>query len=235
MQMDGPTMADLGMAARMSAGMAADVGQCLQSADTKVSGLEQRVAELEMQVARLQAERVALYWAVGHDELTGLANRRQFYAVAPTILRVHGCTAAVLVLDLNGFKPINDTFGHHVGDEVLRQVARRLALHTGGDLVARLGGDEFAAVLTRRCESPSAYWWQRTAATLSANLAEPMWISGRVLTVTASIGVALAGPQTSIEDLVRRADVAMYQSKAVQSDASRREPGTTCSIPAAGF
>jgi diguanylate cyclase (GGDEF)-like protein len=208
MQMDGQTVVDRSAAA--------PAAYCSPSAEAKVASLEQRVADLEMQVAQLQAERVALYWAVGHDELTGLANRRQFYAAAPTILRIHGCAAAVLVLDLNGFKPINDTFGHQVGDEVLRQVARRLALHTGGDLVARLGGDEFAAILTRQCEAASAHWWRRTAATLSATLAEPMWISGRVLSVTASIGVAPAGPQACIEELVQRADVAMYQAKAVQ-------------------
>jgi len=208
MQMDGPAMVDLGMAA----------GCCQVPTESNVARLERRVAELEIQVARLQSERVALYWAVGHDELTGLANRRQFYAVAPTILSVHGCTAAVLVLDLNGFKPINDTFGHQAGDEVLRQVARRLALHTGGDLVARLGGDEFAAVLTRQCEQSPAYWWRRTAAALYTTLAEPMWVDGRVLTVTASIGVAPAAPKTSIDELVRRADVAMYQAKAIQAE-----------------
>src|SRR5437588_11812744 len=78
---------------------------------------EQADAELNRlraQVTWLQAERAALWWAVGHDELTGLANRRLFHTLAPPVLRERGRRAAVIVLDLNGFKPINDRFGHAI-------------------------------------------------------------------------------------------------------------------------
>jgi diguanylate cyclase (GGDEF)-like protein len=192
----------------------------LHRAEEKVTRLETQVAALEAQIARMENERAALWWAVGHDDLTGLANRRLFYSVAPSILSRCDRAAAVIVLDLNDFKPINDTFGHEVGDDVLRHIARRLARHAGSDLVARLGGDEFAAVLTQPLEEASANWWRATAAALAAVLAEPIPITGRVVTVTASIGVAPAGRRTPIEELVRRADVAMYQAKATLPDAS---------------
>ena len=76
---------------------------------------EAELARLREQVAWLKAERAALWWAVGHDDLTGLANRRLFAELAPGLLR-QGRPAAVIILDLNGFKPINDTYGHDAGD-----------------------------------------------------------------------------------------------------------------------
>src|SRR6266511_352254 len=95
---------------------------------------EAEVAMLRAQVAWLRAERAALWWAVGHDELTGLANRRLFATLAPRLLRT-GQPAAVIVLDLNGFKPINDTLGHEAGDQVLQIVAHRIASCVRDDLV----------------------------------------------------------------------------------------------------
>src|SRR6266508_592817 len=131
------------------------------------SSTEAELARLRAQVAWLRAERAALWWAVGHDDLTGLPNRRLFYTLAPRLLR-EGSATTVIVLDLNGFKPINDTCGHGTGDEVLRTVAKRLSSSTAGNLVARLGGDEFAAVL--RDPGPrgeDGQWWQPVLAALS--------------------------------------------------------------------
>src|SRR5258705_4000168 len=120
---------------------------------------EAEVARLRAQVAWLKAERAALWWAVGHDELTGLPNRRLFHTLAPPLLRHSGPDAAVIVLDLNGFKPINDAFGHDTGDHVLRVVAERLASCAGDSLVARFGGDEFAAVLINpHPQTPDQCW-----------------------------------------------------------------------------
>src|SRR5688572_16250822 len=106
------------------------------------------IAGLRAQVARLQAEREALQYAAGHDELTGLPNRRLFYALASRVLDTTDESAAVMMIDLDGFKPINDRHGHAAGDHVLRIIACRLAAWAGDNLVARLGGDEFAVLLT---------------------------------------------------------------------------------------
>jgi len=170
---------------------------------------------LRAQVATLQSERAALWWENNHDDLTGLANRRLLVNVGPSLLTSTG-RCAVVVLDLNGFKPINDQYGHAVGDDVLRTVARRLSRCLGDDLAVRLSGDEFAAILT---ESPllpgrSRDWSSRVAA-IAARIAEPMAIDGHELRVTASIGVATTndGP-AAIDELLRRADLAMYRAKA---------------------
>jgi diguanylate cyclase (GGDEF)-like protein len=170
------------------------------------------LARLQAQVARLEAERAALWWDVGHDELTGLANRRRFCTLAPPRL-CRGRPAVVLVLDLNGFKPINDTLGHEVGDWVLRVVAQRLAASAGYDLVARLGGDEFAGVLVSPPGEVPAHWWRPAVTQLSAVIAEPIPVAGRSVSVTASIGVAAAVEGALIDELLHRADLAMYHAK----------------------
>jgi diguanylate cyclase (GGDEF)-like protein len=178
-----------------------------------VSDAEAEVARLRSQVAMLQAERAALWWAVGHDDLTGLPNRRLFYTLAPRLLR-EGSATTVIVLDLNGFKPINDTCGHGTGDEVLRTVARRLSSSASGNLVARLGGDEFAAVLRDpSSRGEDGRWWRPVLAALSKAIAAPMSIDGRTLTVTASIGTVQGDPDVPIDELLQRADQAMYQAK----------------------
>src|SRR5690349_3863584 len=103
-------------------------------------GEEVAAAELERlraKIAALESERAALWWAIHHDDLTGLANRRLLDTVGPAMLR-RSTRYAVLVLDLNEFKPVNDRYGHAVGDEVLRTVGRRLSNCLTDDLVARL-------------------------------------------------------------------------------------------------
>jgi diguanylate cyclase (GGDEF)-like protein len=171
--------------------------------------LRASVARLQGEVTRLREERDLLAWAVGHDELTGLANRRLFATLVPRLLLERKAVALVAV-DLNGFKPINDRYGHETGDYVLRVVAGRLASWGGGDLVARLGGDEFACVLTRR-------EWRLEIGLLSAAIARPIMTCDGSVQVTASIGVALARSKDSWMELLRRADLAMYQAKASRS------------------
>ena len=174
---------------------------------------EAELARLQAQVARLEAERAALQWAVGHDELTGLANRGLFCSLAPPLLRT-GQPAVVIVLDLNGFKPINDRWGHDVGDCVLQTVARRLAGCTACDLVARLSGDEFTGVST----SPTpdccpVTWWRPAVSALVTAIAEPIPLAGELVRVTGSVGVAPAQDGVPIDELLRRADLAMYRAK----------------------
>jgi diguanylate cyclase (GGDEF)-like protein/PAS domain S-box-containing protein len=150
-----------------------------------------------------------------NDSLTGLANRALFddrmqHALAHAGRR--GQRLAVLLLDLDGFKIINDSLGHQAGDQVLVMVAQRIeACCRMSDTVARLGGDEFAVLLEEDVDENSA---KRVAARLLEILREPFLVKGREMTVGGSIGIALyEEAATSTEDLLRDADAAMYCAK----------------------
>jgi diguanylate cyclase (GGDEF)-like protein len=172
------------------------------------------LARLRAQVAQLRSERAALWQALHHDDLTGLANRRLLDTVGPSMLRKAG-RYAVLVLDLDGFKPVNDRFGHAVGDEVLRTVGRRLSGCLVDDLAVRLSGDEFAAILTESSLAGSYRDWPALVGAIWSAVAEPMTIAGNRLVVTASIGVTTGTHEpATMTELIRRADLAMYHAKA---------------------
>jgi diguanylate cyclase (GGDEF)-like protein len=175
--------------------------------------LQARIDQLAAHVQRLEQERASLRWQAGHDELTGLANRRRFHELAPALLRDDDHSSAILILDLNGFKPINDTYGHAAGDEVLCAIAGRTATCLEGHLVARLGGDEFAALPRVSHPDPPETWWHDLATSLSAAIAPPITVAGRNLSVTASIGIVPAGDSPDPADLLRRADQAMFIAK----------------------
>ncbi|MEV6872592.1 EAL domain-containing protein [Amycolatopsis sp. NPDC051128] len=145
-----------------------------------------------------------------HDPLTRLANRTLVLARLDAAERG---AVTVLFLDLDKFKVINDSLGHSVGDQVLRIVGERLRRSSGrGDLVGRLGGDEFV-VVTGEVTEPGEV--RALAEHLRATLVEPIGVLGRQLHLDASIGVVLVGvaDRRSAEDLLRDADVAMYQAK----------------------
>ncbi|MFI5910991.1 GGDEF domain-containing protein [Dactylosporangium sp. NPDC051541] len=184
------------------------------AATSEADQVQAELMALRAQVASLQSERAALWWENNHDDLTGLANRRMLINVGPSLLSSGG-RCAVAVLDLNGFKPINDQWGHAIGDDVLRTVARRLSHCLGDDLAVRLSGDEFAAILTESSLPGHGCDWSSRVGAIAAAIAEPMVIDGRELRVTASIGVATTsdGP-AAIAELLRRADLAMYRAKA---------------------
>ncbi|MBL7260151.1 GGDEF domain-containing protein [Paractinoplanes lichenicola] len=179
----------------------------------EIARLQARIDQLAAHVQRLEQERASLRYMAGHDELTGIANRRLFHALAPELLRDGDRSPAVVILDLNGFKPINDTYGHDAGDEVLRVVARRMTDCLGDHLVARLGGDEFAALPRAPHADASEAWWHEVARSLSAAIAPPMIVGDHTLSVTASIGVVPAGRSTDLPVLLRRADQAMFSAK----------------------
>ncbi|MGW4379695.1 putative bifunctional diguanylate cyclase/phosphodiesterase [Kitasatospora sp. NPDC004531] len=185
---------------------------------------------------RLQAQ---LQHNAFHDPLTDLPNRALFahrVCAALTAQGPAGTAVAVLFLDLDGFKAVNDTAGHQVGDELLIQAARRLqtAVRTE-DTVARFGGDEFAVLVRGRIGHPQV---RDLAERIRGALSEPYWIAGAELGVAASIGIAF-GPDTPLpvpdplpgededararsaeaaaasaaDELLRNADLAMYQAK----------------------
>jgi diguanylate cyclase (GGDEF)-like protein len=139
------------------------------------------------------------------DELTGLANRRRFIS---EFERFQKDTGSLLILDLDGFKPVNDRLGHQVGDQILRQVAKRFErVIPRGALLARLGGDEFGALV-------SGDEGFETAVALRATLSFPFRIDGNEIALSVSIGEARIDPSESGEpNLLRRADEAMYQAK----------------------
>jgi diguanylate cyclase (GGDEF)-like protein len=148
------------------------------------------------------------------DALTGLANRYELEErLTQALASSDGGRVALLVADLDGFKPINDSYGHAVGDEVLAAVARRLrSCVRDRDVVARLGGDEFV-ILTR---VSTAMEPTQLAARVRAALRDPVQTSEGVLRITASLGVAVAELGSDAADLLRQADRAMYRVKLAQ-------------------
>nr|WP_203782877.1 bifunctional diguanylate cyclase/phosphodiesterase [Actinoplanes rishiriensis] len=148
-----------------------------------------------------------------HDPLTGLANRRELYERADAYFAGHteDGLVALLLIDLNHFKEVNDTLGHGAGDEVLRTVAHRLGSAAApGDLVARLGGDEFAVLLVNLLTPALAT--HRAEQMLTA-LEGSLEVEGMQITVEAAGGIALAPGSGGVNELMRRADIAMYQAK----------------------
>ncbi len=144
------------------------------------------------------------------DALTGLPNRPMFQQRAAAALREG--EAALVLFDLDRFKEVNDTLGHHVGDRLLQVVADRLALAVRScDTIARLGGDEFALVLPGVPDAESA---RATAERLRLAVCEPIVLEGLLLDVGASAGVAVSPTHGSdVETLLQHADVAMYLAK----------------------
>jgi diguanylate cyclase (GGDEF)-like protein/PAS domain S-box-containing protein len=149
-----------------------------------------------------------------HDALTGLANRSLLMdhldRVMARLARRSG-TVAVLFCDLDGFKALNDTFGHRVGDTALQEVAKRiLGAVRREDVVVRMGGDEFVIV----CEAVDTWEASHVADRVRDALEAPLRVGGRDFTVSVSIGVAQVSESSgNPEDLVRRADLAMYRAK----------------------
>lgn len=163
---------------------------------------------------RIAAEERA-HAAARHDSLTGLPNRRLFTErVRDGLVRAQsqGSLCGVLFIDLDGFKPVNDTFGHASGDTLLVEIADRLRLcFPDSASVARLGGDEFAAMIeyAENTDVPAL-----TARRVLREIQRPIVINGKSITVGATIGVAFS-PESGrrAEDLIHAADLAMYEGK----------------------
>jgi diguanylate cyclase (GGDEF)-like protein/PAS domain S-box-containing protein len=150
-----------------------------------------------------------------HDALTGLANRELLFERLEQALAGRDdpwSAPAVLVLDLDDFKTINDSLGHLAGDTLLREVAARISASVGaGDTCARLGGDEFAVLVEPG--GGRLFGATEVAARIAESLLEPVVVNQRELVVRGSIGIANAEPGCTPEDLLRNADIAMYDAK----------------------
>ncbi|KVF78271.1 diguanylate cyclase [Burkholderia sp. FL-7-2-10-S1-D7] len=150
-----------------------------------------------------------------HDALTGLPNRHELHAQLKRMLahrpRLPGATLAVMYLDLDGFKAINDRFGHQAGDEVLTQVAERLGKTLPpGDLAARIGGDEFVVAL----DATTMHACSLVAARIIRQISAPYALSiGETVSFGISIGIALDDGHGSADELIRQADSALYDAK----------------------
>ncbi len=167
-------------------------------------------------LARTEESRARIEHLAHHDVLTGLPNRRLFedrliqaLAVAARARR----RVALLYLDLDGFKEINDSLGHRAGDELLRAVAERLATTVrGGDTIARLGGDEFAVIQIELRSAPDA---SVLAERLMAAAARPLRLAQQDVVIGTSVGIAIFPEDGSTADeLCANADVALYSAKA---------------------
>ena len=162
------------------------------------------LAFIRMVVALRQAQEIGTERTLARtDELTGLPNRRKFMA---ELIEFSNSQGALLLLDLNGFKPINDQYGHEVGDQLLRAVSQRfrrsLPSHS---TLARLGGDEFGALVSGDFEST-----MEAALALHASVSYPFAIAGETITIGVSVGFVT---NDGTRDMLHRADQAMYKAK----------------------
>jgi diguanylate cyclase (GGDEF)-like protein len=179
---------------------------------------ESRRLQRERRMVFVQNQTLTRYATI--DDLTGLANRRHFYEIADAQLQrqqrgrraqLEPREIAVMLVDLDRFKEINDTLGHHTGDVLLQQIAQRLRSALPEALaVARLGGDEFAALLVGRAGDD---WASGQAQRFLASLDAPFELEGLTLHMHASVGIAVRRQDEDRQALLRQADIAMYRSK----------------------
>jgi diguanylate cyclase (GGDEF)-like protein/PAS domain S-box-containing protein len=181
------------------------------------SGQATRLAGSQTDISEPRRIRDSLAQAAQHDPLTDLPNRTLFRELVQRAIaqaaRVPSPAYAVLFIDLDGFKMINDTHGHVAGDRFLKAIARRLQSHLRpGDVLGRLGGDEFG-VLAHNVETTEDVCG--IAERLQEALAEPFLVNGQKMRGSASIGIVMGSAQSrSVDALLRDADIAMYRAKA---------------------
>ena len=170
----------------------------------------------------LTRQRAILARQASQDPLTELGNRKMFMDHATDALAgSDGTLTAVILVDLDGFKEVNDTYGHATGDELLRAAAERLTANVrANDTVSRLGGDEFVVLLPRLADDQIA---DTVANRILRDLAQPLVVGDTVLTIPASAGIALTrGSGTVVDEVMREADLALYQAKADGKGVARR-------------
>lgn len=165
-----------------------------------------------------EKEKKILYLA-NHDYLTGTYNRRFFQEILSQrieMLRRENHYGAILFIDLDDFKEINDTLGHDAGDAVLVEISRRIRQSTRkSDIVARIGGDEFVVLLNLETEriSEAGIKAEMAAEKILGNVRSPILFEGREIRINASVGIAIVDRESTASDLMKFADIAMYQAK----------------------
>jgi diguanylate cyclase len=170
----------------------------------------------------MNRQRAILDRQASRDPLTELGNRKMFIDHATDALAdADGTMTGVILVDLDGFKEVNDAYGHAVGDDLLRSAAERLNANVrSNDTVSRLGGDEFVVLLPRLVDDQIV---DAVAHRILRDLAQPLLIGDTVLTIPASAGIAVAGGAgLAVDDIMREADLALYQAKAEGRGIARR-------------
>lgn len=185
-----------------------------EQAENHISELEHYIQQLEVSSTALQESHEKLHHTVYHDSLTGLPNRNYFVDTINELLRARamgGADFAVLFLDINRFKTINDSLGYTIGDELIRTVAQRLGASGTDCKVGRFGGDEFAVIMTGIRSVGDA---MALANWINSQVAQPYDLLGRQVFASASLGIAVSDNRyKEAEDILRDADIAMYNAK----------------------
>ncbi|KAA0697659.1 diguanylate cyclase [Neorhizobium sp. P12A] len=180
--------------------------ECEDDVPVRIFGMKQDITEEKIMLDRTR-------YLAEFDLMTGLANRSQFLTRLSSFCDHHGerkSLAALLLVDLDGFKAVNDSMGHAAGDECLKEAASRLRSVCGdGGFVARIGGDEFAALMGPCTDRGSI---AEMARDIIGSLSRPVDYYGRTLTLGASVGIAIVDGSVPSE-LSRRADIALYAAK----------------------
>lgn len=172
------------------------------------------MTQLRGQHDQLEGQAVELAHLALHDSVTGLGNRALLRQRAESV-RGSPVESTLLLLDLDGFKEVNDTLGHAAGDAVLLEVGERLGRCSRvNDTVVRLGGDEFALLLPDTGRVAAA----RMASRVLGELREPFEVDGVAVQVSGSLGVASSVTATDLDELLRNADLAMYEAKGAGRD-----------------
>ncbi|MEK1887346.1 MAG: diguanylate cyclase [Phyllobacterium sp.] len=180
--------------------------ECTDSRPVRIFGMKQDITEQKILLDQTR-------YLAEYDPMTGLANRSQFQAKLADMCKRHDeetGAGALLLIDLDGFKKVNDTLGHAVGDDCLKEVAQRLAnACRAAEIVARIGGDEFAVLIRPQQGMDAA---ENLARIIVTGLSQPIDHDGRTLRLGASVGIALI--ETNLpSEVFKRADTALYAAK----------------------
>lgn len=184
-------------------------------ADKKLQNKEEDLRRVNALLSQLDQARMSLQQAANYDALTNLINRRGFNQIFAEKLcqkTTEGGMLAVMFLDIDHFKRINDSLGHDAGDELLKVIAQHIkgSVRSHEDVVARFGGDEFCILIGLRDREEARNMAQR----IMLKMKEPIELAGRRMVMTTSIGISLFPEDgTTCEELLKHADLALYQSK----------------------